>query len=453
MIKKNFFLRIRIKNTLYILVVIGLVLGFLDISLNMFIKASAKRDTYLFMREVFKNNGKNFMEMDQRRHESPRGESRRNWGGHEDILNLLRKDYYGRSYSFLFNPGIWSHYYFTAILDESFEIRDVIHDPQINENIGWSNDFYREVISYSRAHKKVRGFYKDVAFLVTDYNDGSMVVIVDQINEIAIKKRFLKFSSVTIGLCMIIFCIVSWSISKIVVGTVEKVFLQKKRFVADASHELKTPIAVVSANISVLEQEFPNNKWLGYIKTENDRMGQIVKDLLYLANDDSGVVKYEKTVFDLGNAAACSVLPFECVAFEENKKLELEIPEGTINVFGNETRIRQVVAILTDNAMKNTDKGDMIKISVGTEGSKAYVRVYNTGHGINPKERKEIFNRFYRSDVSRNRATGGYGLGLSIAKAIANGHDGSIEVDSVVGKYAQFTFFIPLNHPKKHQKA
>ena len=123
-----------------------------------------------------------------------------------------------------------------------------------------------------------------------------------------------------------------------------------------------------------------------------------------------------------------------------------------IPVTGEESKIKQVVIILTDNALKNSEKGAIIKITAGFENSKRYVRVYNTGHGIAPEDIDKIFNRFYRVDTSRDRNTGGYGLGLSIAQTIAKAHGGQIAVQSELGKYAQFTLLLPAGlKEKKHR--
>ncbi|MBR6080242.1 MAG: sensor histidine kinase [Treponema sp.] len=111
--------------------------------------------------------------------------------------------------------------------------------------------------------------------------------------------------------------------------------------------------------------------------------------------------------------------------------------------------MKQAVIILTDNAMKNSDRGAEIRVSVGRSGQRAFVRVYNTGQGIPASERKRIFDRFYRSDRSRNRDTGGCGLGLPIAWTIASGHGGKILVESEEGSFAEFTLSIPVAGGRK----
>ena len=130
-------------------------------------------------------------------------------------------------------------------------------------------------------------------------------------------------------------------------------------------------------------------------------------------------------------------LPFETTLFESNKKFVLEIQEN-VNMLGIKQRIEQLVAILLDNAIKYSDEGGEIKLSLKSNGSKRLISVYNTGEGISADNQKLIFERFYRIDSSRNRKTGGFGLGLSIAKNIVDLHKGKIQLNSEIGKYTEF---------------
>ena len=171
-------------------------------------------------------------------------------------------------------------------------------------------------------------------------------------------------------------------------------------------------------------------------------MGHLVKDLLFLARSDSERDHDDNLEFNLSQAIGSAVLPFESVIFEEGKTLDLQI-EDNMSFFGNENKIKQVVIVLVDNAIKNSDRGALIKVNAFSENQKKIVKVYNTGNGIPISEREKIFLRFYRSDSSRNRKTGGYGLGLPIANTIAQEYGGSISVDSKVGEWTEFTLSLP----------
>ena len=193
---------------------------------------------------------------------------------------------------------------------------------------------------------------------------------------------------------------------------------------------------------------YPDNKWLGYIKTETERMAEMTKKLLYLARSDSNENKFFMRTFDLCSAIAEVVLPFESVVFEQGKNLQMNFPSEEVLVFADEASLKQIAVIFLDNALKNTEENGIIKISIQSQKNKRFLKVYNTGQGIKPEDIKKIFQRFYRSDTSRNRLTGGSGLGLAIASTIAEAHNGSVYAKSEYGKYAEFTFEIPVN-PKK----
>ena len=168
--------------------------------------------------------------------------------------------------------------------------------------------------------------------------------------------------------------------------------------------------------------------------------------IFFLAKEDSGRLTMDKHSFDLANAISCAVLPFESVAFEDKKLLEFDIPKDQLFIEGDEERIKQIAVILTDNAIKNSYEHSVIKVSVGVSADRYFVSVYNEGDGIPPEDLDRIFDRFYRVDKSRDRKTGGYGLGLSIAQTIAKEHDGIITVKSEEKKFAQFTLELPMKH-------
>jgi len=166
-------------------------------------------------------------------------------------------------------------------------------------------------------------------------------------------------------------------------------------------------------------------------------MALLVNDLLYLAKADSTENVYHMSDFDLSNIVMSASLPFESVAFESSKTLTFEIQEG-IYYKGDESRIKQVIVILLDNAIKNANENGDVKVSLSVQNGKKVITVYNTGEGVDEEEAKKLFKRFYRGDSSRARETGGYGLGLSIAKTIVDAHKGKITIEGEKGKWVSF---------------
>lgn len=247
---------------------------------------------------------------------------------------------------------------------------------------------------------------------------------------------FLCLLTGTVGIFVLFICV--WFLSGWIIRPVEHAFERQKRFIADASHELKTPLTIISANAEVLSSSLGFNKWISNILAQTQRMNVLIRDLLNLAKLDSATPREHFTQFNLSSAVSASALFFESCAFESHKNFQMNIEENLL-LFGNENAIRQLASILLDNAFKYSGEGDTIKISLSRKGEKKILTVYNTGSSISQEDQKHIFERFYRSDSSRSRESGGYGLGLSIAKSIVENHKGSISVKSDGKSYTQIT--------------
>ena len=232
--------------------------------------------------------------------------------------------------------------------------------------------------------------------------------------------------------------LLAWLLIRRMVRPVEDAFNKQKQFVSDASHELKTPLAVISANAEVLEQDIGENEYLGYIRSEVRRTDTLVNSLLTLARLDKGAAETAMKPFDLSRALLDVTLPFESTVFEAGKTLETDIPDG-ITCTGSEEQIKQLAVILLSNALKYSDEGGKIEVSIKARGKQREIRVFNTGSFISPEDREHIFDRFWRADPAHGRETGGHGLGLAIAKTIADAHHGKIAVESREGSGTAFT--------------
>ena len=239
----------------------------------------------------------------------------------------------------------------------------------------------------------------------------------------------------------------------------DNAWTKQKRFISDASHELKTPLSIITSSAQMLKYDVsPDNKWLTNIETQSALMDELIKDLLELAKLDETSENVVMEEFDLSTLVENAALEFEATAFETGREYTQNIEEG-IMYKGNESMIRHLVTILVDNALKHSDEGGRVNVSLekirtltenipyagkltGTRPGKIILQVYNTGGGIRKEEREKIFERFYRSDESRSRATGGYGLGLSIAKTIVDTHKGEITADGRQGQWVAFTVIL-----------
>ena len=229
--------------------------------------------------------------------------------------------------------------------------------------------------------------------------------------------------------------IIAKEISKIIVKPVEESFDKQKQFVSDASHELKTPLAVIEANADVLQSKVGENKWLTYIQNEVQSMNKLVNDLLTLARMEN--VDSNNQVFDLSKEVQMSIAVFESMIYENKIKLETNIAEG-IEFKGEKEDIEHIISIILDNAIKHTKEKGKIIVDVAKEKNSIKIEIKNQGDPIPEEEREKIFERFYRVDKARNRNEKRYGLGLSIAKGIVEKYNGTIEANSKDG----FTSFI-----------
>jgi signal transduction histidine kinase len=225
---------------------------------------------------------------------------------------------------------------------------------------------------------------------------------------------------------------------------VRESFQRQRTFIADASHELKTPLALVRINAEVMKRnptDPENEEIVEDLLSEIDRMDALLSDLLVLARLDAGRLEVENKPFDLAAIAAETAGRFLKRASEEGVRLEVEVPDE-LPVHGDPQRTGQILAALLDNAARYTPKGGTITVSGRLPDGWAELSVKDTGPGISPKHLPRIFDRFYRVEEARTRKSGGTGLGLSIARDLARAQGGElIARDSKSG--ANFTLRLP----------
>ena len=227
----------------------------------------------------------------------------------------------------------------------------------------------------------------------------------------------------------------------------EKLNSMRKQFVADVSHELKTPITSILGYAETITEneldEETNKKFLSRISKEAERMANLVSDLLTLSRYDTAKIKADKTEFDLGELVKDT---FEGLVFELEKKSqegECFVTANVPYVYADRSGIQRVVLNILTNAIKYTPEGGSIKVYVGFVYNDAYIKIIDTGIGIPESDLARIFERFYRVDKARTREMGGTGLGLSIAKEILDQNNSRIDIKSEVGKGTEVVIRIP----------
>ncbi|MEY8436656.1 HAMP domain-containing sensor histidine kinase [Atopobiaceae bacterium 24-176] len=248
---------------------------------------------------------------------------------------------------------------------------------------------------------------------------------------------------------------IMWRLSRWIVRPVELSWDAQRQFTADASHELKTPLAVILANTHILKRDLEripedDRRWIESTDMEAERMKELVTGLLELSRADEdrfnkGSV-YHLERCDLSELVGGMTTQFDVVAFESGHMLEEDIQEGVF-VQADPGFIEKVVKILLDNAVKYSTRGDTVDVSLSVNARRrqAVFSVRNYGDTLSATDIEHIFDRFYRTDKARSRTTGGFGLGLPIAKAIIDGHDGTISCESSDEGGTRFTFSLPLS--------
>lgn len=286
-----------------------------------------------------------------------------------------------------------------------------------DEAIGYAEDVFK-----SRRNKGFLGVYR---YSVSQTDAGSMVLFLDCSRSLDMFYRFLE-ASLAVSLIGIlgVFIIVTL-LSKRAIKPIADSYEKQKHFITDAGHELKTPLTVINASTDVLEMTQGESEWTKSIRNQVARLTELTNSLVSLARMDEHDNELIMTDFSISDAVAESLEPFTKVASQQGKTLQMNIQKN-ISFEGNEESIRKLVGILADNAIKySSDKGD-ITVTLKSASRGSILQMKNTVDEITKGSHDELFERFYRGDASRSSEVCGYGIGLSIAKAIVNAHKGKI---------------------------
>jgi two-component system sensor histidine kinase CiaH len=269
-------------------------------------------------------------------------------------------------------------------------------------------------------------YYDSYKYLIHYSDNGTQVIFLSCTDNEQTQTLLLIIGACTGAACLIImFIIITLTAGKAVEPFVKNMERQKQ-FITNASHELKTPLAIICANADVLEIEVgEENQWLNSIRGQTMRMNHLIQEMLALARADEDMKERPFAAFDMSAAVAESAEPFETMAKSQEKTLDIAIETGLI-LKGNREDIGRLTDILLENAIKYTEPGGAVSLSLKKQGRSRVLTVTNPSSALPQEDLDRLFDRFYRSDKSRNRSTGGFGIGLSIAAAIVAAHHGKI---------------------------
>lgn len=288
---------------------------------------------------------------------------------------------------------------------------------------------------------KINGNY--IAFKTADsfMNAGVFIFVYDYTSDFIYFRNMMVIILITGVIGMIIITLFSFMWAKRTVAPIEDAFEKHQELVANASHELKTPLTIINTDLSILNSSRESMsdeqaKWLDSINKQVGKMSALITEMLELARIESKTEKNEFLHFNFSEAAERVVLEVEALAYENKITFNTEIKE---NVFINAqpAMIEKLVYILMENALKYTPYGGEVAVKLYSDRKKAVLKIRNTGDGIERENIPKLFDRFYRTDEAHT-SSNSFGLGLAIAKSIVDVNEGTIGVDSKVGEYTEF---------------
>ena len=327
--------------------------------------------------------------------------------------------------------------YFTVTVDENGEVTDC----DLDRIAAVDEETAEEYTQTAQQKNKTTGFQGIYRYRVTETEDGAKYVFLDCRREISNFRTVLvtTISVSLLGLAAVFVLVVIFS--RMVFRPVEESIQKQKRFITDASHELKTPLTIIDANTEVMEMESGESQWTKSTRKQIQRLSGLVQQLVTLSRLDEEKGLEEKCEFNLSEAVSECVQPYESLAQTREKNLTLNIEENLIYT-GDERSIRQLAGILMDNAVKYSSENGNITLTLKKKGKKIFLEVYNDADDLPQGKLDVLFERFYRLDSSRNSGTGGSGIGLSMAKAIVQAHKGKITAENKNGRGLTITVIL-----------
>ena len=303
-----------------------------------------------------------------------------------------------------------------------------------------SDEEVKKMVSIALKDNDSLGYYKKFRCKIINQGENSMIVFLDCNMMLSYLNTTINRATmiILIGLAIIFIAVTTFSkrILKPMIENIEK----QRQFITNAGHELKTPLAVIKADVDVLELTVgEDNEWIESIKSQSDRLNTLIRNLLNLANTEEGKVSLEKTEFSITDVINEQITEFKALLKEKKKKKK---KKNNVKMIADYEMIKQLIIILIDNARKYTPDGGIIVIKTSKQGKKTRIEIANECENAGSIKVNKLFERFYREDKSRNQKKEGYGIGLSIAKSIVDLHNGKISAEITKNKMINFKIII-----------
>ena len=321
--------------------------------------------------------------------------------------------------------------FFTVVTDSNGEVINTNMDRIAAVDSEQAEEFAQKALSENRDH----GFVGEFRYSVNDLNGNATITFLDCGRVLASYRNFL-IASIIMSLAglLVVFAAITYFAGRIVKPVAES-YDKQKRFITDAGHEIKTPLAIIKANLDLIDMDPEStDESLEEIGNQVDRLAGLTDDLVYLSRMEESAAGPVMSELPISEIAGESLASFEVLASENGKRIEADI-EPMLSAYGSVKDIERLFSILLENAVKYSVKEEPIKVSLRRDGKNVLYEVVNkTYEQISEDEVEHVFDRFYRTDESRNSATGGYGIGLSMAKAIVTACGGKISASTSDGK-------------------
>lgn len=313
-----------------------------------------------------------------------------------------------------------TRYFSVTVDDGGNQSIDVSHVASVSEEE--AQKFAADILE----SQKTDGYIGQYRYRATQTEEGTLLVFLDCRNDIQNIKNFALISLLVGAVCILLVLILVVVLSKHAIRPLIESTQKQKQFITDAGHEIKTPIAIISANTEVLEMCDGENEWTVSIHRQVNRLNELVKNLLTLSKLDEMQEKLPMAEFCVGKLLQEVCGSFEAVWQTKEISITRQIDEK-LCMSGDENSIRHLISILVDNAVKYANTGG--GLSVEAQGTERHIilSIFNTCESVPDGDLTRLFDRFYRADSSRSRESGGYGIGLSVAAAIVHAHKGKIE--------------------------
>lgn len=303
-----------------------------------------------------------------------------------------------------------------------------------------------EAVVYAQnvsASGRTSGFWGNYRYLLCEEAQGSLIIFLDCGRSLSSFRMTLLTSVLLALLGLLAVLVLLLILSKRIVRPMAESYEKQKQFITDAGHELKTPMTIISADADLAEMECGENQWISDIRRQAQRLTALTNDLIYLSRMEEEQPKLQPIDFPISDVAEEMAQSFQALAQSQEKAFSLRI-QPMLSCNGDEKAIRQLLSILLDNALKYSPAGGQLELRLEKQGRGLLLAVSNTtAQPVEQEKLPHLFDRFYRTDQSRSSQTGGYGLGLSIARSIVLAHKGKIRAESPDGQMLVFLIHLP----------